>query len=174
MAPGTDIPMTAPPSPRGRQHGGAISARAKQNAAEILTPMVDVSFLLIIFFLVQQQAMSETNLVRLPTVAPDERAALAADPAPGQRAAFAMAADGSISVDDDLLDGPALVRALAACRERGEEVTLNAHPDAPFQAFVRWSAAYAKVGFQRDFHVATQTVEQRDEPTAEEGTLANP
>jgi biopolymer transport protein ExbD len=97
-----------------------------------LTPMIDVVFLLIIFFMVATKFTElERNIeLELPQVASAGEAAT-----PKAPLAVTVFADGRIELDGQHVDRAGLVAQLAAARQSSPDVEVVLHGDAscPFQ-----------------------------------------
>ncbi len=97
-----------------------------------LTPMIDVVFLLIIFFMVATKFTEiERNIeLELPKVASAGEAAQ-----PKQPRAVTVFADGRVELDGEPVERASLVRQLTAARRASPDMEVILHGDAncPFQ-----------------------------------------
>ena len=112
-----------------------------------MTPMIDIVFLLIIFFLVSSHlARQEATLpVSLPLAASGEHDA----PSPRPRLTLTVQADGSWWVAGQAIRGPALRRRLqAALQTQGADLELRvrASRDVPYQTIEPIMVAAAETG----------------------------
>ncbi|MES1925424.1 biopolymer transporter ExbD [Salinisphaera sp. T31B1] len=118
-----------------------------------ITPLIDVVFILLIFFMVSARFVDEHDL------ALDLPAADAATATPSARALIvAVAADGGYRVDGARVSGPALAASLAKLRTRypHRPLRLRADGDARHAAVVHAMDAASAAGFAR-VDIATRT-----------------
>jgi biopolymer transport protein ExbD len=97
-----------------------------------LTPMIDVVFLLILFFMVATKFTEESHHIELelPKVANAGEAAVVKKPR-----AVTVFADGRLELDGEPVDRAALVTLLATARQATPDLDVVLHGDAncPFQ-----------------------------------------
>lgn len=128
-----------------------------------ITPLIDIVFLLLIFFMVSTTFQTESQLrVQLPE-ASEERAADAGEPL-----AVVISAEGQYAVagrelgDNELAT---LVRALrdAAAGDRDQPLVIRADARAPHQAVVRAMDASQRAGL-RNLSIATSRPGTQTQP----------
>ncbi|MFT6915456.1 MAG: biopolymer transport protein ExbD [Motiliproteus sp.] len=135
----------------------------RQRPAELdvnLTPLIDVVFLLLIFFMVSTTFTKETHLkINLPKASGEavSEAALVID--------ISISADGSYSINDQrLVNGKldTLKRAIlkAARNKEGLPVIITADAQAPHQAVVSAMDAAGQLGFVQ-LSISTRNPESR-------------
>ena len=142
-------------------------ARKRQEIEEVvsdLTPMIDVVFLLLIFFMVSTTFIRETQLeLELPEASgelqqPEE-----------QSIVITIAEDGTYAVNDQALVNSQLATLMRALRQQiGEgnasrQLIITADANATHQAVVRAMDAAGQLGLTR-LSITTQSPEEEEEP----------
>lgn len=121
------------------------TARGEELPSVNLTPMIDVVFLLIIFFMVGTQfSESEKNIsISLPGVS-----SLSTMMAPPDRREIAVAADGTLSLDGDVLPHEQVTARLSAMRSEYPDlrVVVRADREAKYQYVVTAFGAANRAG----------------------------
>ena len=120
-----------------------------------LTPMVDVAFILIIFF-AMQRVIADADSVRLPLVRHDDEAAVCLQKPSDHTCTFTIRRDGTLLAAGEPLSAPARDKALAACKARGQQVVLLSDAAAPVQAFMDFWTAYSRHGFSEELVCLTR------------------
>lgn len=142
-----------------------IKTRHDEQVTLNLTPMIDVVFLLIIFFMVATKFTElERNIeLELPQVASAGEAA-----PPVLPRVVTVFADGRIALDGEPLDRPALVRLLREARRAtpAMEVVLQGDAHCPFQHVADTLAAcheaqVSKIGISVELATAMQPSNRR-------------
>lgn len=112
-----------------------------------LTPMIDVLFLLIIFFMVGTKFAGNEKKIKLQLPSVGQVATLTA--APQTRIVHVMR-DGSVKLDADDVSLPQLTAALAAAREEYTQLSVTIRGDAQgtFQNVAATMAACRAAGIQ--------------------------
>ena len=139
--------------------------RRPRNEVSIeLTPLIDVVFLLLIFFMVSTTFIRETQLeLELPEASgelqqPEE-----------QSIVITIAEDGTDAVNDQALVNSQLATLMRALREQiGEgdasrQLIITADANATHQAVVRAMDAAGRLGLTR-LSITTQSPEEAEEP----------
>jgi biopolymer transport protein ExbD len=139
--------------------------RRPRNEVSIeLTPLIDVVFLLLIFFMVSTTFIRETQLeLELPEASgelqqPEE-----------QSIVITIAEDGTYAVNDQALVNSQLATLMRALREQiGEgdvsrQLIITADANATHQAVVRAMDAAGRLGLTR-LSITTQSPEEAEEP----------
>ena len=112
-----------------------------------LTPMIDVLFLLIIFFMVGTRFTDDEPKIKvqLPTVG--SAAALSTAP---QKRVVQIFSDGTIQLDDDIVTQPELTQSLRSSIVENPSVSVAVRGDAdgPFQNVASVLAACREAGVQ--------------------------
>ena len=118
-----------------------------------LAPLIDVVFLLLIFFMVSTTFVQRSQLqVDLPVADAAVRESRAAD------IEVRVGAEGSYTVDEHSLpadDAPALRRALGEAQQENSRVVIAADALASHQAVVRVMAVAGELGL-RDVRIVTR------------------
>jgi biopolymer transport protein ExbD len=124
------------------------NSQSRRSGELNMTPMIDVVFLLIIFFLVSSHlARRESRLaLDLPTAATGQ-----ADDDPSPRLTINVAADGTLSLGTEAIEPAQLVERLRSQAEDGGDtlrVRLRSDQAAPFSAVEPALAACAEAGIE--------------------------
>ena len=133
-------------------------AREREEVGVNLTPLIDVVFLLLIFFMVSTTFRNETDLeIQLPEATQE------ATPADQQRILIAIDKSGHYFVNDGALpeDNIEAIKAallMAAADDRSLPIVIRADAATAHQAVVRAMDAAGQLGFRR---LAIATVEGR-------------
>ncbi|QDT36711.1 ExbD/TolR family protein [Stratiformator vulcanicus] len=112
-----------------------------------LTPMIDIVFLLIIFFMVGSQFTDEERRVEIRLPSTSETIALTALPDP---ITVGISSSGSVSLDGEAIDSETLAQRLAAARENypGQAVVLRGDGEVPYQSVIDVLGASKSAGIE--------------------------
>lgn len=124
------------------------NSRSRGSGEMNMTPMIDVVFLLIIFFLVSSHLARRESRVALdlPTAATGQ-----ADDDPSPRLTINVAADGALSLGAEAIEPAQLIERLRTQREaEGDALRVRLRSDqaAPFSAVEPALAACAEAGVE--------------------------
>ena len=124
-----------------------IKTNQEEPPALNLTPMIDVLFLLIIFFMVGTRFTDDEPKIKvqLPTVG--SAASLSTAP---QKRVVQIFKDGSIQLDDEMVTEPELTQSLknAIIENPAVSVAVRGAADGPFQHVASVLAACREAGVQ--------------------------
>ena len=139
--------------------------RRPRNEVSIeLTPLIDVVFLLLIFFMVSTTFIRETQLeLELPEASGDLQQP------EEQSIVITIAEDGTYAVNDQALVNNQLATLMRALRERiregdaSRQLIITADANSTHQAVVRAMDAAGRLGLTR-LSITTQSPEEAEEP----------
>ncbi len=153
------VPLVTPPRPPPKRavaaEGGFGFQRARYFADDLdLTPMVDVTFLLLIFFMITA-SFSMQKTIHLPAPSPDQKGAsqsLSLEELEDDTVFVRIDQENQITVEDEpVADRKQLAEVLSQARlsTQRNEVAIDAHPDALHESVVLAIDAANEAGMQR-------------------------